>query len=139
MASLIYNRALELLARGNIDFDTDTFKVMLTTSGYTENKDTHDFRDDVTNEVSGTGYTAGCQTVTVSVSLDTSNDRVDITLGGATWTSSTITARKAVYYKSRGGAASADELIAVIDFGSDVSTNNGTFTLQSSTLRITNA
>lgn len=139
MASLIYNRALELLARGNIDFDTDTFKVMLTTSGYTENKDTHDFRDDVTNEVSGTGYTAGGQTVTVSVSLDTSNDRVDITLGGATWTSSTITARKAVYYKSRGGAASADELIAVIDFGSDVSTNNGTFTLQSSTLRITNA
>jgi hypothetical protein len=139
VASLIYNRALELLARGNIDFDTDTFKVMLTTSGYTENKDTHDFRDDVTNEVSGTGYTAGGQTVTVSVSLDTSNDRVDITLGGATWTSSTITARKAVYYKSRGGAASADELIAVIDFGSDVSTNNGTFTLQSSTLRITNA
>lgn len=138
MASLIYNRALELWARGNIDFDTDTFKVLLTTSVYTENKDTHDFRDDVTNEVTGTGYTAGGNTVTVTVTLDTANDRLDITLGGTTWPSSTITARKAVYYKARGGAASADELIAVNDFGTDVISSNGTFTLGASTLRINN-
>lgn len=138
MASLIYNRGLEQLARGTIDFDTDTFRVMLVTSGYTEDKDAHDFRDDVTNEVSGTGYTAGGATVTVTVTLDTANDRVDISLGGATWPSSTITARKAVYYKSRGGAASADELIAVNDFGSDVVSTGGTFTLNASTLRIQN-
>src|SRR5690242_8580055 len=118
MASLIFNRCLELWARGSIDFDTDTFKAMLTTSGYTEDKDAHDFRNDVTNEVSGTGYTAGGNTVTVTVTLDTTNDRVDISLGGTSWSSSTITARKAVYYKSRGGASSADELIAVNDFGS---------------------
>lgn len=138
MASLIYNRALELWARGSIDFDTDTFKVMLTTSTYTEDKDAHDFRNDVTNEVSGTGYTAGGNTVTVSVTLDTANDRVDISLGGTTWTTSTITARKAVYYKARGGASSADELVAVNDFGSDVVTSSGTFTLNASTLRIQN-
>lgn len=138
MPSLIYNRALELWARGNIDFDTDTFRVLLTTSGYSENKDTHDFRDDVTNEVSGTGYTAGGNTATVTVTLDTVNDRLDITLGGTTWPTSTITARKAVYYKARGGAASADELVAVNDFGSDVVTSAGTFTLNASTLRITN-
>lgn len=138
MASLIFNRALELWARGSIDFDTDTFKVMLTTSAYVENKDTHDFRDDVTNEVTGTGYSAGGATATVGVTLDTANDRVDISLGSASWGSSTITARKAVYYKSRGGAASADELIAVNDFGSDVATTAGTFTLNASTLRIQN-
>ncbi len=138
MASLIYNRALELWARGSIDFDTDTFKVMLTTSGYAENKDTHDFRDDVTNEVAGTGYTAGGNTATVSVSLDTVNDRLDITLGGTTWPTSTITARKAVYYKARGGASSADELVAVNDFGTDVISVAGTFTLNASTFRITN-
>ena len=138
MPSLIYNRALELWARGSIDFDTDTFRVMLTTSAYAEDKDAHDFRNDVTNEVTGTGYTAGGNTVTVSVTLDTVNDRVDITLGGTTWPASTITARKAVYYKSRGGAASADELLACNDFGSDVATTNGTFTLNSSTLRIQN-
>lgn len=138
MPSLIYNRALELWARGSIDFDTDTFKVLLTTSAYSENKDTHDFRDDVTNEVTGTGYTGGGNTATVTVTLDTANDRLDITLGGTTWPTSTITARKAVYYKSRGGAASADELVAVNDFGSDVVSSGGTFTLNASTLRITN-
>lgn len=138
MASLLFNRGLELWARGSIDFDTDTFKVMLTTSTYTEDKDAHDFRNDVTNEVVGTGYTAGGNTATVSVTLDTANDRVDISLGGTTWTTSTITARKAVYYKSRGGASTADELVAVIDFGSDVSTTAGTFTLTASTMRIQN-
>ncbi len=138
MSSLIFNRGLELWARGSIDFDTDSFKVMLTTSAYTEDKDAHDFRNDVTNEVSGTGYTAGGNSVTVSVTLDTVNDRVDISLGGTTWTSSTITARKGVYYKSRGGASSADELIAVNDFGSDVVTSAGTFTLNASTLRLQN-
>ena len=138
MPSLIYNRALELWARGSIDFDTDTFRVLLMTATYTENKDTHDFRDDVTNEVTGTGYTAGGNTVTVTVTLDTVNDRLDISLGGTTWPASTITARKAVYYKSRGGAAAADELIVVNDFGSDVVTSAGTFTLNASTLRITN-
>ena len=138
MASLIFNRALELWARGSIDFDTDTFKVLLTTSAYTEDKDAHDFRNDVTNEVSGTGYTAGGNTATVTVTLDTANDRVDITLGGTTWPSSTITARKAVYYKSRGGASSADELVAVNDFGSDVVCSAGTFTANADTVRIAN-
>lgn len=138
MASLIYNRALELWARGQIDFDTDTFRVLLTTSGYTEDKDAHDFRNDVTNEVTGAGYTAGGNVATVTVTLDTANDRVDITLGGTTWPSSTITARKAVYYKARGGASSADELVAVNDFGSDVISSSGTFTLNASTLRISN-
>lgn len=138
MASLIFNRGLEMLARGGIDFDTDSFKVMLTTSAYAENKDTHDFRDDVTNEVTGTGYTAGGNTVAVTVVLDAVNDRIDIAFGGITWPASTITARKAVYYKSRGGAASADELIAVVDFIFDVATVGGTLTLQGSTLRFIN-
>ncbi len=136
MASLIFNSALRDEAIGSIDFDTDTFKVMLTTSAYTENKDRHAKRSDVTNEITGTGYTAGGNTVTVTVgAVDTANDRVDITLGGTTWPASTLTARKAVYYKSRGGAASADELIAVVDFGSDVVTTSGTLTLTASTLR----
>jgi hypothetical protein len=136
MASLIYNSVLRDEAIGSIDYDTDTFKVMLTTSAYTENKDTHTKRSDITNEVVGTGYTAGGNVVTVTVgAVDTANDRVDISLGSTTWPTSTITARKAVYYKSRGGAASADELIGVVDFVTDFSTTAGTFTLTASTLR----
>jgi hypothetical protein len=139
MASLIYNSFFEDWARGAIDLDTDTFWVMLTTSGYGENKDTHLKRSDVTNEVAaGGGYSAGGQVVTVTVTKDTANDRLDVTLGGTSWSSSTITARKAVYYKRRGGAATADELIAINDFGSDVVSTGATFTLNSSTLRIQN-
>jgi hypothetical protein len=138
MPSLIYNSFFEDLARGAIDLDTDTIRVLLTTSAYTENKDTHIKRSDVTNEVTGAGYTAGGNTVTITITKDTANDRLDVTLGGTTWPTSTITARKAVYYKSRGGAATADELIAVIDNGSDVTSTGATFTLNSSTLRVQN-
>jgi hypothetical protein len=138
MASLIYNSAIDEMARGDIDFDTDTFKAMLVTSSYTPNKDTHDFRDDVTNEVSGTGYTAGGATSTVTVTKDTANDKVTIQFGAVSWSSSTVTARGCVYYKSRGGASSADELVAYNDFGSDVSSTGGTFSVAASTITLQN-
>lgn len=136
MPSFLYNNAMRFEANGSLNFASDVFKVMLCTSAYAADKDAHDFRNDVTNEVTGTGYTAGGNTVTVSLSaLDTANDRQEISLGGTTWPSSTITARYAVYYKSRGGVATADELVAIIDFGSDVATTSGTFTLNASTFR----
>lgn len=139
MASFVYNSALRDEAVGTIDYDTDTFMVMLVTGAYTENKDTHTRRSDITNEATGAGYTAGGNAVTVTVSaVDTANDRVEITLGGTTWPASTITARKAVYYKSRGGASSADELVAVCDFGSDKTTVAGTLTLTASIIQKNN-
>jgi hypothetical protein len=138
MASLIYNHAIKFANTGTIDFDSDTFKCMLVTSSYTPDKDAHDFRNDVTNEVSGTGYTAGGAAVTITVTPDDANDRLNITLGGFSLPTSTITARGAVYYKSRGGASSADELVAYIDFGSNQSSTGGTFALADSTLRYQN-
>lgn len=134
-----FNSALRDEAMGNINYNVDAFKVMLLTATATPNKDTWTRRSDVTNEVSGTGYTAGGATITVAVgSTDTTNDRVDISLGAATWPASTITARYAVYYKSRGGASSADELVACVDFGQDVSTITDTFSLTASTVRKSN-
>ena len=138
MASLVYNSAVDDMARGLIDFDSDTFKAMLVTSTYSPNKDTHDKRDDVTNEVTGTGYTAGGTTCAVTVTKDTTNDKVTISLGSVSWSSSTITARGCVYYKSRGGASSADEIVAYNDFGGDVSTTGGTFSVAASTITLQN-
>ena len=127
------------MARGAIDFDTDAFKLMLVTSSYTANKDTHDKRDDVTNEVAnGNGYTTGGATSTVTVTKDTANDKVTIQFGAVSWAASTITARGCVYYKSRGGASSADELVAYNDFGSDVSSSGGTFSVAASTITLQN-
>lgn len=139
MASLIYNNAIYRLVNGDIDFGADDFKCMLVTSSYAPNKDTDDYRNDVTNEVTGTGYTAGGTAATVTVAaIDTANDRIEITLGAVSWPASTITARGAVYYKDRGGASSADEVIAYIDFGGDVASTSGTFALSASTIRFQN-
>jgi hypothetical protein len=138
MASLIYNSGLDDGVRANIDFDTDTFKCLLVTAAYTPDKDAHTKRSDVTNEVVGAGYTAGGTAAAVTVTKDTANDRIDVSLGAVSWPASTITARGAVYYKSRGGAASADELVAYIDFGGNIVSTAGTFSLTASTLRIQN-
>lgn len=128
MASLVYNSCVDYVCKGSIDFDTDTFKMMLVTSSYTPTK-SHDFRNDVTDEVSGTGYTAGGNAATPTVTKDNVNNRVDVSWVITSWTSSTITARAGVIYKSRGGASSADELVGYVDFGSDISSTSGTFSV----------
>ena len=131
MASVIYNSFKRDIANGSIDLDTDTIKVMLVSSSYTPNIDTHTKRSDITGEISGTGYTAGGQALTgATVTVDTTNDRAVFDANDVTWASSTITARGAVLYKSRGGAATADELICYIDFGADKSSSGGPFTIQ---------
>lgn len=137
MASVIYNSFIDDVFKGNIDCDTDSFKAMAVTNSYTENVDTHVKRSDITSEVTGTGYTAGGVACTVSVTKDTANNRVDIGLGAVSWgPGATIaSARKIIVYKSRGGASSADELVACIDNGSDVSVSNGTLSVTASTIR----
>lgn len=125
-----YGLGLQKAISGTIDLDTDTFKMMLTTSAYTPNIDTHDFRDDVTNEVTGTGYTAGGATLSgVGVTYDAASNQVRVTWTDPTWPGSTITARTAVIYKSRGGAASADELLAYVTESADVTSTGATFTV----------
>lgn len=138
MASLIYNSCVEDLANNNIDFGADTFKVMLVTSSYTPDKDVHNRRDDVTDEASGTGYTTGGKTITCNVSRNNTTDRVVLTFDGTSWTSATFGAAGAVYYKSRGGASSADELIAYADFGGTVTATSDTFALAATTITIQN-
>lgn len=133
MASLIFTSLFRDLAKGDIDFDTATVKAMLTTNSYTENKD-HSRRSDVTNEITATGYTAGGATVTATVpAVDTTNDRWILTLGLATWSAFTGTSRKLVYYVSTGTAAN-DPLIAIVDFGSDVTRTAQTMEVTATTI-----
>jgi hypothetical protein len=116
---------------GAIDLDTDTIHAMLVTSTYTPDQDAHDFRDDITNEVVGTGYSAGGMALaSKTVTQDNTDNEGVFDAADTTWTTSTITARGAVLYKNRGGAASADEIICYIDFGADKSSSGGNFTLQ---------
>lgn len=131
MASVIYNAFKKFIMNGSVDLDTDTIKVALVTSSYTPDIDAHDYFNDVTNEVTGTGYTAGGATLAnKAVTQDNTNDKGVFDADDVAWTTSTITARGAVLYKSRGGASSADELICYIDFGVDKVSTAGTFTIQ---------
>jgi hypothetical protein len=127
MADVIYNSFKKKIMDGSIDLDTDTIKVALVTSSYTPDQDAHDFFDDITNEVSGTGYTAGGATLANKVvSADNTDNEGVFDADDTSWATSTITARGAVIYKST-GTASTSPLIAYIDFGADKSSSAGTF------------
>jgi hypothetical protein len=128
MANLIFDSFYEDVFKGNITFGTHSFKAMLVTDSYTPSL-AHNRRDDITNEITGTGYTSGGITATPTVTLNTTLHRLEITWSVTTWTSVTITARGVVIYRSRGGAASADELVAAWTFGADVSITAGDYTV----------
>lgn len=101
-----------------INFSGLTVKCMIVTNSYTPDQALHDFRDDLgANEVSGTNYTAGGNTVSpITVTPNTSTGL--ITVDGtdpATWAQSATgfsNGRRAILYVARGGASTADELIA---------------------------
>ncbi len=134
MASLIYGSLARDIVIGSVDFDTDTFYAMLVTASYTPDQDTHNRRDDITNEVVGTGYTAGGQPTTATVAAyDATNNDVEISFSQVVWSAATITARAAVIYKRRGGASSADELVAYVDFGANINSTADDFTATFST------
>jgi len=130
MADVIYNAFKMNIMNGGIDLDTDTMNVLLVTSSYTPDQDTHVDRADVTNEVTGTGYTAGGAEIANGAVTQDNTDNEGVYDGDdVTWSSSTITARGAVIYKSTGVSAN-DLLVAYLDFGSDKSSSAGNFTIQ---------
>src|SRR5687768_5383637 len=103
MASGGYHKFLETAFKGDLDFDTITCKVMLVNNSHSFDPD-HDFKNDIeANEISGTGYAAGGNTVTATVTRDTANNRIDIGLPGTTWPSASFTGYHAVYYIERAG------------------------------------
>lgn len=108
-----------------------TIKAMLLTSSHTSDIDTQDFIADVSaNEASGTGYTAGGQTlanVTVT-ERDASNDAI-LDADDPSWPNSTITARYVCFYIDTGTPATSP-IISIQDLGSEQSSNSGAFTLQ---------
>lgn len=130
MASFVYDSLPEAVCRGNVDFDTDTFKVILVEAGYIANKGTHAHRSDVTHEVTGAGYTAGGAAIRCTVARSATGGRTSIGFDAVDWTASTITARGAVIYKAAtGGAAATDPLVCYVDFGSNIVSTASTFTL----------
>lgn len=88
-----------------------------------------------TNEVSGTGYSAGGNTLT-RVDPTSSGTTAFTDFADTTWSSSTITARGALIYND---SAAGNPAVVVLDFGSDKTSTNGDFTVVFPTADATNA
>ena len=105
----------------------NTFKVALYTSSATMSASTTAYA--TTNEVSGTAYTAGGNTLT-NVSPSVPSGTTAITdFVDSTWSSSTITARGALIYNSSTTGGAANRAVLVLDFVSDKSSSSGDFTI----------
>ncbi len=117
-------------AARRIDFLTDTIKCSLHTATYAPNQDTHVYFSDLTNEVTGTGYTAGgVALASKTVTLDAASDETRLDAADPAWTSATISGiRYAVFYKDTTVAATSP-LMGYVDLGAQ-SVSMGTFTVQ---------
>ena len=104
----------------------NTFKIALFTSSASLGAGTTAYAD--SNQVSGTGYSSGGNTLT-NVTPTTSSTTALTDFADTTWSSSTITARGALIYNSSTTAGSANRAVAVLDFGSDKTTSAGDFTI----------
>ena len=102
---------------------TDTMKIALYTNSATLDATTTAYS--ATNEVVGTGYTAGGNTLTGNA-ISYSGTTAWITFSDSAWTTATITARGALIYDS----SKSNAAIAVLDFGADKTSTAGTFTVQ---------
>ena len=134
MASVIYDSFIADVFAGTCT-TASSYKGMLVTSSYTEDRGSHSKRSSVTNEVSGTGYTAGGVALALSASLNTTTHILTLTIPTATWASSTITARKLIVYRTTGTAAN-DNLVCCVDNGSDLISSSTTMTWNASTWAI---
>jgi hypothetical protein len=101
----------------------DTFKIALYTNSASFNASTTAYT--ATNEVSGTGYSAGGNTLT-RVDPTSSGTTAFTDFADTTWSSSTITARGAMIYND---SAAGNPAVVILDFGSDKTSTNGDFTV----------
>jgi hypothetical protein len=112
---------------GVFDFGTGTsqvFKIALYTASASLDATTTAYT--TSNEVVGTGYVAGGNTLTVSQVPTSTGTTAFLDFADSTWASATITARGALIYLANG---TTNPSVCVLDFGSDKTSTNGNFTV----------
>jgi len=124
------------ILKGLENFNTGTpytYKIALYTANAILNADTLVYTS--SNEVVGTGYTAGGKTLVISQTPtnQTGSTTAYISFANAVWNPASFTARGALIYNSTTGAA-----ICVLDFGAD-KTASSTFTVTFPTATSTTA
>ena len=122
------------LLEGQHNFSANTFKLALYTSSATINENTTAYS--ATNEVPSTGnYSAGGNTLTVSVTPTNSGNVAYISFANTSWANATITANGALIYNS----SQSNAAVCVLSFGGDKTSTNGTFAVNFPTADASNA
>ena len=128
----IYGEFYKEVFSGNIDWETDVFKVVLLKDTYTPDLLNHKVLNDIdltTNEAAGTNYTAGgAELDNKAIEYTHATRKVLVKADDTEWANSTVTAQYAVLYKDTTDGATST-LVKVIDFGENKSSTNGTFKL----------
>lgn len=128
------------LLEGKHDFNASsghTFKIALFTSSATLDATTTDYSS--SNEVVGSGYTAGGNTLT-NIDPTTSGTTAFTDFSDTTWSTATITANGALIYNTTlDGGSGTTNAVAVLAFGGDKTSTNGDFTIQFPTADASNA
>lgn len=103
----------------------DTFKIALYTSSATLGATTTAYT--TSNEVSdsGTNYTAGGNTLTISQVPTSTSTTAWLDFADTTWSNATITANGALIYNS----TQSNKAVAVLAFGGDKTSTAGDFTI----------
>jgi len=111
------------LLQGTQNFSSNTFYIALYTSAASLDSTSTVYT--TSGEVVGTGYTAGGQALTVSQTPTSSGTVAYISFANSSWNNATFTARGAMIYNQTNG----NSTVCVLDFGSDKTVVNGTFTV----------
>lgn len=118
----IYGQGMLKTVTGSIDWDTDTFHLILRDNTDPPDLDADDFRNDLTGELAtASGYTSGgVALASPAVTYDSATDQVRLDFADPSWTfSGSVTWRYGDVVKWRGGASSADEVLANLDWGAN--------------------
>jgi hypothetical protein len=110
------------IVQGGQNLSSNTLKMALYTGDATLGPTTTVYT--TTNEVVGTGYIAGGNTLTgVTINTDSNTNTVYVNFNNVSWAGANFTARGALIYNS----TQSNKSIAVLDFGADklfTATNN---------------
>lgn len=128
MASGVYNNFKAEIMKGTFDLVNDTIKVMLLDNNHSFTAEDDVIADISANEISGTGYSAGGETLAnTAVTVDDTDDEGVFDADDVEWTSASFSAYHAVVYDD---TTTGDMLICSIDFGGEQTVSGGTFTIQ---------
>jgi len=116
VTSFVYGKAMQTLVNKEWDFDTDDIVCALASSAYTPDQDTHDYADDITDELSGGGY-ARVTLTTKTVGYTAGTNVLKLDADDVTFTAFTAAdIRYAVFFADT-GADSVSPLLLYVDFG----------------------